>query len=104
MAICIDNIIEDEVLKNHNLVMVEIGADWSGASQIVAPVIEKIRIQYKQKLKYVKINLDDNQDIVEKYFITEIPSFLFFKNGKYIDCIKGCMSENEFHIRIQTWL
>ena len=99
-----NEIFNEDVLKNHDLVMVEIGADWSGTSHIIAPVIEKIVTKYHQQLKYFKLDIDLNKKVAEKYFITEIPSFLFFKNGRYVDCLKGCISEKEFQIRIQTLL
>jgi thioredoxin len=89
-----------EVLKVNKPVFVEVGADWSGTSHIIAPIIKQLALKYKGQVKFVKLVTDGNKELISKYGIDDIPVLLVFKNGEIEDYIKGVFSSNELENKI----
>lgn len=84
-----------EVLKEKKPVFVEIGADWSGTSHIIAPIIKYLAEKYNEKVKFIKLDADGDYDWINKYYTDKIPAILIFKNGEIQDSIKGVFSSKE---------
>ena len=80
---------EKEVLKNKMPVLVDFWAPWCGPCRIVGPVLEKISGEYANKLKFAKLNADDNQEIAVRYDVRGIPCMIIFKSGREIVRIIG---------------
>ncbi|MDD3647003.1 MAG: thioredoxin [Candidatus Dojkabacteria bacterium] len=82
---------DTEVLKFEGLVIVDFWAPWCGPCQMVAPIIEELSNEYKDndKVKICKLNVDDNQEIAQRYGIMSIPTMKFFKAGEIVDEIVG---------------
>lgn len=72
---------ESEVLKSKMPVIADIWAEWCGPCRIYSPVIEDVAKLYEGKIKFVKINADDNQSLVSRYNIMSIPTTLLIVNG-----------------------
>lgn len=78
----IKNIAEyDELLKNNTSVFVDFYAEWCGPCKMVAPLVEEISNE-ETSVKFVKVNVDDNPDIAQRYGIMSIPTLIVFKNGE----------------------
>lgn len=78
----IKNIAEyDELLKNNTSVFVDFYAEWCGPCKMVAPLVEEISNE-ETSVKFVKVNVDDNPDIAQRYGIMSIPTLIAFKNGE----------------------
>ena len=75
----------DEVLKSNIPVVVDFWAPWCGPCRMVSPVIEKLSEKYNGKLKVVKVNVDDNQELAMKFGVMSIPTIILFKNGQELD-------------------
>ena len=73
---------EQEVLKNETPVLVDFWAEWCGPCHAVSPVLEKIADERKDALKLVKVNIDEEQGLSQRYGVMSIPTMILFKGGE----------------------
>lgn len=73
-----DQSFDNEVIKAGHSVLVDFWAPWCGPCRLLSPLLEKIAVQYNDKIKIVKLNTDENPEIAGKYNISTIPTILFF--------------------------
>ena len=73
---------EQEVLKSETPVLVDFWAVWCGPCHAVSPVLEKIAEERKDELKLVKVNIDEERGLAERYGIVSIPMMILFKGGQ----------------------
>ncbi len=71
----------DALLKENKAVFVDFYADWCGPCKMAGPVVEQLSKEYTD-VKFVKVNVDDNPDIAQRYGIMSIPTMIAFKNGE----------------------
>ena len=84
---------EKEVLQGKIPVLVDFWAPWCGPCRIVGPVLDKISDEYRNKLKFTKLNVDDNQEISGKFDVRGIPCMIVFSKGKELDRVIGAYPE-----------
>ena len=73
---------ESEVLKSKDPVVVDFWAEWCGPCRMIAPALEEISASLGDKVKIVKLNVDENPQTAAKYGIQSIPTLMIFKNGQ----------------------
>jgi len=73
---------EQEVLKSDKPVIVDFWAEWCGPCHAVSPVLEKIAEERSGELKVVKVNIDEEQSLAQRFGIASIPTIILFKGGE----------------------
>ncbi len=95
---------EFEKFTKKGLVLIDFFAEWCMPCLMMAPVLEDLSEKLKGKIKFGKINYEDNQQITQKFDVSSFPTFIVFKNGKEIDRFIGAMSEDELERKLKKYL
>ena len=90
-----DDTFEQEVLKSDSPVLVDYWAEWCGPCKMMAPVLDEVADEYKSKMKFAKLNIDDNPNTPPKYGIRGIPTLMLFKDGKVEATKVGAISKSQ---------
>ncbi len=88
-----DETFEAEVLKSDLPVLVDFWAPWCGPCRAITPMIQELAGDYGDKLKFTKINVDENPITPSKYGIRAIPTLIFFKEGSVAEQITGAIAK-----------
>jgi thioredoxin 1 len=89
LGVATDDNFESEVLKSAKPVLVDFWAPWCGPCKAIGPIVEELAGQFKDNIKVMKLNVDDNQKTAIHYAVRSIPTLLLFKEGKVLDTIVG---------------
>ncbi len=84
-----------QVLENHQPVLVHFRANWSGSSDIMTPIIEKLALEFSDEVSFGEIDFEKHNQIAEQFTVERIPSLLFFSRGKVVDRLTGMISKSE---------
>src|SRR5713226_7326852 len=91
---------DSTVLQSEVPVFVDFYADWCGPCNMIAPTIEALAEEYAGKGKFVKINVDSNQQLAMRYDIMSIPTSMLFENGTVKDSLIGAYPASAYRQRI----
>lgn len=94
---------EEEVIKSDKPVIVDFWAPWCGPCKMIAPVFEKLSKELTD-VKFVKVNVDDNQNSAQEFGVMSIPTLVMVKNGEEAGRVVGALSETQLKDRIKTAL
>ena len=93
-----------EVIKAQGLIMIDFWAAWCAPCRMVSPTVEELAKEYTGKMKFMKLNTDENPDIASKYNIMGIPTLMFFKDGRSLDSIVGAVPKQQLKSKIDSLL
>jgi thioredoxin 1 len=79
----------DDVLNSNDTIMVDFWAEWCGPCRAVSPILDQIASEHSDKIKIVKLNVDDNPQMAMKYQITSIPAMKVFRGGEVVKTVIG---------------
>lgn len=99
-----DNTFNGEVLESNVPVVVDFWAPWCGPCQAITPVLEELNKEYSGKIKFVKLNVDENSETAQKFRILSIPTIKLFKNGEAVERITGFKSKNDLEKVLNKYL
>jgi len=84
---------EDDVLNSDRPVLVDFWAAWCAPCRMLAPTVEAVADKYASTARVVKLNVDDNPSVSQRYGIKGIPTLILFKNGREEERVVGAKSE-----------
>ena len=85
-----------EIIKSDHPVLVDFHADWCAPCKTMNPILKNIKKELRDKLKIIKINVDNNQQVANKFQVKGIPTFILFQNSEIKWRQSGVLSETEF--------
>ena len=93
---------QKDVLSSDVPVLVDYWAEWCGPCKMIAPILDEIAADFQGKLKIAKVNVDENQQVTQKYGIRSIPTLMIFKGGTVQAQKVGAMSKSQLAAFIET--
>jgi thioredoxin 1 len=96
-----DSTFEQEVLKSTEPVLVDFFAEWCGPCKAMAPALDQVAEEMRGKLKVVKLDVDQNPAITDKYKIRAMPTLILFKNGVVAAQHTGALVQKK---RLEEWI
>ncbi len=95
---------EQEVLNADLPVLVDFWAEWCGPCRIVSPLVEELAEEYDGKIKFVKVDTEENFDTTARFGIMSIPTLLVFKGGQQVDKIIGAKPKGDLERSLEKAL
>ena len=95
---------EDEVIKSTLPVLVDLWAPWCRPCLMVAPVVDSLAEKYNGRVKFCRLNVDENPQTAARYRIMSIPTLMFFKGGEVVDTVIGAVPERALQPKIEELL
>lgn len=89
-----DNSFEADVLKSDQPVLVDFWAAWCAPCRMLAPTVEAVAEKYAGNARVMKLNVDDNPSVSQRFGIKGIPTLILFKNGREEERVVGATSES----------
>lgn len=93
-----------EVLDNEGLTVVDFYANWCGPCRKLGPIMEEVEREIGGKVKFTKINTDDNLEPAKEYQISGLPTLLVFKDGEVVERMVGLMPKSSIITNIEKHL
>jgi len=99
-----DATFQAEVLDSEKIVLVDFWAEWCGPCRAVSPILDQIASEHSDKIKLVKVDVDNNMEIAAKYQITSIPAMKLFKGGEVVKSVIGAKPKPALEADFAEWL
>jgi thioredoxin 1 len=105
MALAVtDSNFDELVLNSGKPALVDFWAEWCGPCRMIAPYVEQIAEEYKDRAVVAKVDVDSCPGIASRYGIRNIPTVLFFKDGKQVDKQVGAVPKSNLVAKLEALL
>ena len=104
MALQITDANFEELVNAGKPMVLDFWAEWCGPCRMVSPIIDELATEYEGKVTIGKMDVDNNNDVVAQFGIRNIPTVLFFKDGKLVDKQVGAAQKSAFVSKIEALL
>ncbi len=94
----------ETVIQSKQPFCVMIGAEWSGECFILEPIFKQLANDYSDQLNFARVNIDLGENITHEYGVTDLPFFLFFRNGELVGHLIGLQSKTRLEQQINNML
>ena len=98
------NNFQTEVLNSDKLTIVDFFANWCGPCRKLSPILEEVEGELAEKVKFTKINTDENISAAQQYQVSGLPTLLVFKNGEVVERMVGLMPKSSIITNIEKHL
>ena len=99
-----DENFQQAVLESDLPVLVDYWDEWCGPCKMIAPILDEVARDYGDKIRVVKVNVDENQSVPAKYGIRGIPTLMLFRNGAVVDTKVGALSKSQLTLFLDSHL
>ncbi len=99
-----DNNFIEEVENYNGVALIDFWASWCGPCKMIAPILEELSEEMGDKIKFAKLNVDDNPSIQNKYRIASIPTLMVFSNGKVAETLIGFRPKQEIKAVLEKYV
>jgi thioredoxin 1 len=104
MALIVTDENYKDLINGAKPVVLDFWAEWCGPCRMVGPIIDELAAEYESRVEIGKVDVDENDDVVVEYGIRNIPTILFFKDGKLVDKQIGATGKDAFKEKIDKLL
>jgi len=99
-----DSTFQKEVLESDKPTIVDFWASWCGPCRAVGPVFEELSAEYSGKVKFAKLNVDENPKTPTDYGVRGIPTLILFKGGQVVDQVVGALPKGQMENLVKKGL
>ena len=104
MALQIADANFEELVNSGKPMVLDFWAEWCGPCRMVSPIIDELATEYEGRVTIGKMNVDESDDVVGRFGIRNIPTVLFFKDGKMVGKVVGATAKDKFVEKIEAML